>query len=96
MAATALNHFGIFLLLSATCGLIMRYNVFLNVSTGLSTCRRNSIGFSRGLFNDKLPTRPVSKLDKHGYMYIHLLLLKDIAICMDVECNPGPEIATSL
>ena len=94
--ATAFIHFDIFLLLFATCGLVMRYNVFVNVSTGLSTYRRNSIVFSRGLFNDKPPTRPVSKLNKHGYTCIYLPLPKDIAICMDVESIPGPKTGSIL
>ena len=42
------------------------------------------MGFSRRILNDKLPTRPLSKLDKHGYTCIYLPLSKDIAISLFV------------
>ena len=36
------------------------------------------------------PTRPIGVWLKRGHNCIYLLDSRDIAICMDVECNPGP------
>ena len=48
------------------------------------------IVFTLWILKDKSLSRPIYKLQRHGYLCIHLLFSKDIAVCMDVERNPGP------
>ena len=39
-------------------------------------------------------SHPIYKLQRHGHMCFYLPPSKDIAVCMDVERNPGPTLPT--
>ena len=57
----------------------------LNLSQFLQLNRK-----CRSLKSTGAPTRPVGVWLKRGHNCIYLPNSRDITICMDVECNPGP------
>ena len=51
------------------------------------------IVFTPRILKDKSLSRPIYKLQRHGFLCIHLPFSKDIAVCMDVERNPGQTLS---
>ena len=51
-----------------------------------------------GFISDKLSALPISKSTKHGLITLalpHSFFDIDLTICMDVHCNPGPDLEKS-
>lgn len=95
MAATILYSpfLGLVLLLSLVCNSPTRFYCH---SYAVADCRvgvwKCVSSLSRVFKPGKPLARPIYSWSKHGYSCIYLPSSEDLAICMDVELNPGPTL----
>lgn len=92
MAAKRINcyeYFRLFLLFLAFSSGAFTFNCSFCGDVHISV---KMIVFTSRILKNKSLFRPVYKLQRHGYLCIHLPFSKDIALCMDVERNPGPTL----
>ena len=83
MAVQCFNHNESLLLFS----LFLSVRVLLLVASSVKM-----VAFTPRISKDKLLSHPIYKLQRHGFMCVHLLFSKDVAVFMDVEWNPGPTL----
>ena len=95
MAATILYSpfLGLVLLLPLVCNSPTRFHcrsyAVADWRVGVWKC----VSSLSGVFKPgKLLARPIYSWSKHGYSCIYLPSSEDLAICMDVELNPGPTL----